>query len=87
MLVPMSCVMIVKKVQKVNGERAGVKEGGLANIAACEHDAFSLVMMEDHSYYTKHWRDKHRGSQVLRSSSLLCLPLKCSGCGGEIEDQ
>ena len=59
----------------------------VATIAACEHDVWSLVMKEDNGYYTKHWRDKHRANQVLRSSSLFCLPLKCSGCGGEIEDQ
>ena len=62
------------------------KRGGLATIAACEHDVWSLVMKEDNSYYTKHWHEKHRANQVSRGSSMFCLQLKCSGCGGEIED-
>ena len=67
--------------------RSRRKRGALTTVAACEHDVFSLIMKEDTSYYTKIWREKHRASQEARRSSLFCLPLTCSGCGGEIENQ
>ena len=55
--------------------------------AACVHDVWSLDMKEDNSYYTKSWHEKHRANQISKGNSLFYLPLKCSGCEGEIEDQ
>jgi hypothetical protein len=55
--------------------------------AACVHDVWRLDMKEDNSYYTRHWREKHRANQIAKDSSLFCLPMKCSGCDGRIEDQ
>ena len=48
---------------------------------------WSLDMKEDNSYYTKHWREKHRANQIAKDRSVFCLQMKCSGCNEKNEDQ